>query len=190
MRKVAVALILVTALAGCRRVQVSFPIPVRLSGTVTIDGVDPVFADSVIVLADLLASDIDESTEEDDSTGIGVDMESIVIVVSRNECQENTLVEGHVDVRLEGGDPKLLATITRMNLTDVFGDTLNVDLDTAGVNLLNQFAQDAMEGIGSDLWVIVEGQANPGPPPDIDFDLDVVLSFTLVVSREMVSIGL
>lgn len=185
MRKIAIFLVVVVGIAGCKRVDVSLPIPVRLKGTVTIDGPAPDFSEGIAIPADILMAKMPESIEGEDE--LTVSLESVVLVVSRNECQVNTLVEGEVDVSSAVHVvPSRLALVESMNLTEVLGETVHVQLDSVGVNILNGFAQNAIEGSGGYIGVVVAGTASSSP---VDFDIDVILTFTLVVVTEMMSIG-
>ncbi len=185
MRKIAMLLVAVVGITGCKRVDVSLPIPIRIKGTVTINGPTPDFSEGITIPVDTLVAKMPESIEGEDE--LTVSLESVVLVVSRNECQVNTFVEGQVNVSPEVHVvPKRLALVESMNLTEVLGETVHVQLDSAGVNILNGFAQDAIEGSGGYVTVVVAGTASSSP---VHFDIDVILTFTLVVITEMMSIG-
>jgi hypothetical protein len=187
MQKMIAAFVVMLSMIGCKTVDVSLPIPVRISGRVTIEGPSPDFSRTVLIPAQILSDGISEHTEEGEE--MVVDLESVVLVVSRNDCAENTVIEdGLVRIGL-GVQIDSLASVQDLNLTEVLGDTLRARLHSAGVGTLNTFARNTLAGGNDILVVVVDGTANPPPPPNIDFDIDVVFAFTVVVVREMTSIG-
>jgi len=187
MRKITATLIVMLGVIGCKSVNVSLPIPVKIAGRVTIEGPSADFSDTVLIPSYLLSDVIGEHVGDDED--IAVELESVVLVVSRDNCAENTVIEdGKVSIGL-GVQVDSLASVEDLNLTDALGDTLRVRLYSSGVATLNAFAGNTLAGVDDLLVVVVDGTANPEPPPDIDFDLDVVFTFTMVVVREMTSIG-
>lgn len=187
MRKIVIVLAVVLGTVGCKRVDVSLPIPIRLSGTVTIKNPAAAFSGADTIPGQLLAEGISEQTEAGED--VVVELESMVLVVSRNDCAENTVIqEGWVGIDL-GGQQDSLASVEDINLTDVLGDILHVNLYSGGVATLNTFAGNVLAGGNDSLIVTLDGVASPSPPPDIDFAVDVILTFTVVIVREMTSIG-
>lgn len=185
MRKLVISLAILLGLLGCKRVDVSLPIPIRISGTVTVEGSDSLFVTMIAIPADTLGTEVSQQAEE--AGIIAVDLESVVLVVSRKgtDCAADS-IRGNVKLSLGiQPDTLKLASVTGDNLTE--GDTLNVTLDSEGVDALNRFAYNSLEEADEILVVMVEGTAAPTP---IDFDLEIVFTFTLVVVREMLSIGL
>jgi len=187
MRKLIVVVVVLSALVGCKKVDVLFPIPIRIAGTVEVDDSTATFRDSTFIPSSLLGAEIRDRAEE---AGIeGVYLESVVLVVERSGCSDATEVDGTLSVSLQSQSSRVyvLGKMDPVYPNQVVGDTLRPDLDSAGVRILNEFTQDALNGGSEIIKVIVSGTANRAR---VDFDVTVVVTFTLVVIREMTSIGL
>lgn len=187
MRKFAISLVALFGLLGCKQVDVSLPVPVRISGTVEVDDSTTSFSDTAFILSEILGEEIRERIEE--AGVVTIDLESVVLVVSSSGCADTTSVEGEVMVGLASQlfDTDTLASMENMYPNEVLGDTLKVQLYSPGVEILNNFAQAALEGNPEALGLIVQGATNY---PPVDFDMEIIVTFTVVVVREMMSIGL
>jgi hypothetical protein len=188
MRKTMIAFAVVLGAVGCKTVDVSLPIPIRLSETVTILSPVAAFSGSAVISGQRLWDGISEHTEAPEDAL--VELESAVFVVSRNDCAENTVIQSG-DLRIGlGAQLDSLASVEDINLTDVLGDTLRVHLYSGGVATLNTFAGSVLAGGNDSLRVELDGVTTPSPPTEIlDFDVDIIVTFTVVIVREMTTIG-
>jgi|GEM_PF-2746506 len=188
MQKIVMALAVILGGVGCKRVDVSIPIPITLSERVTIESSDASFSGAAVFPGQRLWEGINEHTEETEDAL--VELESAVLVVSRNDCAENTVIQrGDLRIGL-GVQLDSLASVEDINLTDVLGETLRVHLYSGGVATLNTFAGSVLAGGSDNLAVALDGVTAPSPPTDaLDFDVDVILTFAVVIVREMTSIG-
>ncbi len=184
MRKLILVFAVVLGVVGCKTVDVSIPIPIRVSGTAEFHGSEVLYVVFGISTA-TLGAEISEHAEEEQE--IVIDLESVVLVVSRKGtgCQADSIKNGEVKVNL-GSEPDTLKLASVAGRTMAAGDTLSVELDSTGVNTLARFTRKAIEGSSEILTVVVDGNADSAP---VDFDLKVIFTFTLVVTREMTSIG-
>ena len=183
MKKLAFALFVVLALlAGCRDHTIFLPFPFTLVGSWTIQGdVGTFYVDTVFYAASIGPEAIADAGIGDEATLDNIYVESVTYTIVGNRVP-GSLGSCSLRFRRNDGPDLTLASAVDVDLDAVIGVTTPLVPEQAGVDTLRDVLSDAIEGSNDTLKIWVEGTT---VPDEMDFDVEVAITFTLVRAQQL-----